>query len=89
MTRLFLWVRSHSLSLVLLFIFSSMLTSLLIMGPSQYRAEGVSGSYWQWWIYQLILSLVADVWGALILVLFTKWFWERRSAESHDPPQRR
>ena len=82
------WLREHSLSLVLLALLLSMISSTLMMGPAQYRAQGIQGvGFWQWWLFQTILSLEADVWGALILVVFTKWLWERRSAEAHDPPK--
>lgn len=82
------WLRRHSLSLVLGALLASMVGVTLLLGPGQYRAEGIQGvGFWRWWVYETALSLEADVWGALVLVVFTKWLWEHRSAEAHDPPE--
>lgn len=81
------WLRAHSLSLALGAILLSMLVATLVMGPAQYQAEGVQGSFWRWWAYETILSLEADVFGAILLVVFTKHLYERHSAEAKDPPE--
>ncbi|WP_298180209.1 hypothetical protein [Saccharomonospora sp.] len=38
-------------------------------------------------MFATVLSLEADVFGALILVVFTKRLYERHSAEAKDPPE--
>lgn len=43
------------------------------------------GSYFWWWAAQTDFSLEADVFGGIILVLFTKWFVEYKSASSRPP----
>lgn len=51
------------------------------------RVDGLStaiSGYWRFYASESILSLEADVFGALILVLFTKWFWEVHSDQSTD-----
>lgn len=80
------WVRKHSLSLVLVVVLLVMMTTTVVMGPAQHTAEGVQGAFWPWWTFQTILSFEADVFGAVVLVTFTKWFYESRSAEAKDPP---
>ena len=88
-------LRRHSLSLALVVLLLGMIGTTLVMGPAQYRAEFQlpvitdRGDYWRWWAYETVLSLEADVWGALILVVLTARLWERGSAEAHDPPEDR
>lgn len=82
------WFRKHGLSLAFAVALAAMLTTTALLGPEQYRAEGVSGiSFWRWWSYETILSLEADVFGALLLVWLTKFLFERGSAEAKDPPE--
>lgn len=78
--------RRHGLSLTLVTALSAMMGVTLLLGPAQFRAQGMQGSYWAWWVFQTLLSLEADVFGALILVVGTRFLWERGSAEAHDPP---
>lgn len=37
-----------------------------------------------WLIFSVTLSIVADTYGALLLVLASKFFYEQGSAESND-----
>lgn len=86
------WVRSHSLSLVILAGLIAMLAGTLLLGPGQYmqdRQTTTLDGFWSWWGFETILSLEADVWGALILILGTRWLWQRGSAEAFDPPEDR
>lgn len=41
------------------------------------RAAGWPWELWQWWSFEFINSLVADTYGVLLIVLLTKWFYER------------
>ncbi len=84
------WVRDHSLSLVL--------TALLIVQSvvfhftelpdwiSEQQAHGESTALWPaYWLHysaEWFVSILADTYGALLLVLLTKWFFEQGSAES-------
>lgn len=88
------WVVRHSLSLVLV--------ALLVVQSVAYwllewpdwstqqkvhgQAAGLAGfaqHYWAEWM----VSVLADTYGALIIVLLSKWFYEQGSKESHDPEE--
>ena len=50
----------------------------------KYASEGESGiGFWLWWWYEYSMSLVADCFGALLLVVVTKYTREKGSAESN------
>ena len=84
------FVRRHSLSLAL--------TALLIVQSvvfhftelpdwtSEAKAHGEPTALWpDYWLHytaEWFVSVLADTYGALILVLFSKWFFEQGSAES-------
>lgn len=85
-----LW-QEHSLSIVLISVFISMSVAYWFLGQADWRADELAHGNKQpaiWPDYathyaaEMMVSNVADVFGAIILVLFTKWFWERDSAES-------
>ena len=40
--------------------------------------------FWSHYWAEYMVSILADTYGALILVLFSKWFFEQGSAESRD-----
>lgn len=84
------WVREHSLSLALL-------TLLIVQSvifhftevpdwTSDQQAHGQPTGLWpDYWLHytaEWFVSVLADTYGALLLVLFTKWFFEQGSAES-------
>ena len=46
-------------------------------------AAGWPLEFWQWWSFEFINSLVADTYGVLLVVVLTKWLYERGSDESH------
>lgn len=90
------WIREHSLGLVFTTMFTAMLVGTLALGPKEWRAERqldpatpINTDFWHWWVFQTDLSLQADVFGGLLLVLLTKHLWERGSAEAKDPPEDR
>lgn len=94
------WVKEHSLSLSIAAIFSIMVVGTLLLGPHEWKSErqfsGIGygeaftrSDFWHWWIFQTDLSLQADVFGALLLVLLTKHLYERKSAAAKDPPEDR
>lgn len=76
------WLRRHGLSTVLITLFLSMVTTTAFMANEMYRAQGIQESpIWRWWMFQTILSLEADVFGAILLVVLTKYLREKGSAE--------
>jgi hypothetical protein len=89
------WLYRHSLSLSVgaLTLVHAAITS--VMGyhwawvPDQEtHGQPVTGfwsaDYWQWYSVESNLSLLAEPWGFLVGVLFTKWFYESGSPESKE-----
>ena len=79
-------VRKHSLSLVLTTLWLSFTCATLFLGHAKWKSEGDDIPFWTWWCYEYTMSLVADVFGALALVVLTKRLYEKDSAESTDRP---
>jgi hypothetical protein len=84
------FVKEHSLSLILGMILLTMLTFQFFAGYAEWSNEQnahkeplVFRDYLTHYASETVLSLEADVFGAIVLVLFTKWFFERGSAESN------
>ena len=84
------WVRNHSLSIVLiiLLIVQSLVFHFTEMPDwvSEQQAHGEPTALWPaYWLHytaEWSVSVLADTYGALLLVLLTKWFFEQGSAES-------
>jgi hypothetical protein len=84
------WLRKHSLGLALTAMFVLMTAFTIVTGIPEFRTEQADHgqpfawpAFWLWWSHEYMLSLVADVFGALILVLMTKRLYEIGSAESN------
>jgi hypothetical protein len=86
------FVRHHSLSLALLFVFLAQAIIVWFTGYSdwmgQQKIDNASVAIWLdyliHYVYEMAVSLVANTYGALLLVLFAKWFYEKGSPESGD-----
>lgn len=86
------WWRDHSLSLVLGALLVVQTAHAVWAGhhvwlteQSDHGAKGVSGwpsEFWIWWSWEYNVSLVADTFGVILIVLLTKWFYEEGSEES-------
>lgn len=54
---------------------------------AEQRSLGLSPALWPgyWWHFttEMLASVLADTYGALLLVLLTKWFYEAGSSESN------
>ena len=81
--------QDHSLGITLSVIFviqligSAGLGWLNFVSDQQAHDEPVEMSgYWIWFGQAMLISLIADTYGALLLVFFTKWFREKYSSES-------
>lgn len=85
------WVRQHSLSLVLVALLLAQAVALHLTYLPQWRAMGAHmglwPGYWGSYATRLLTTLIGDTYGALLLVLGTKWFYERQSREADDPPE--
>lgn len=87
------WWKDHSLSLVVGAILVGQLVFTLWAGYRAWQAEqaahgesiGFGADYLTWWWYETMQSTQADTYGVLLVVLATKWFFERDSAESNNP----
>lgn len=84
-------IREHSLSIVLTIILVLMLVASFLIGMHEFTKDALDHGqpfvwpdFLMWWSYETITSLEADVFGAILLVLFTKKFMERGSPESGD-----
>lgn len=84
------WFRRHSLSIVLwaFLIVQSVVFHFTRLPEwvSEQAAHGESAALWPgYWLHyssEWFVSVLADTYGALLLVLLTKWFYEEGSAES-------
>lgn len=76
------WWRDHSLSLVLV---SAMIIVTVFSVLSSYQlwqAEELQIEFWLWYSHHFWTGFADEILGALLLVLLSKWFVERGSAES-------
>lgn len=68
------WWQEHSLSLFL--------AAVLVVQTGGWAVAKLAGPTWDEWAGEWLLSILADTYGALLLVLASKWFFERGSSES-------
>jgi hypothetical protein len=86
------FIRRHSLSLALLFVFLLQSAIVWYSGYSDWKQDqiahkqetGIWPGFVIYYVYQMSVSIVADTYGALLLVLFAKWFYEKGSPESEN-----
>lgn len=88
------WWRDHSLSLVLGAMLVVQTAHALWAGhhvwlgeQADHGSKGASGwpsEFWIWWSWEYNVSLVADTFGVILIVLLTKWFYEEGSEESNE-----
>ncbi|MGR0320679.1 DUF6766 family protein [Agromyces sp. ZXT2-3] len=82
------WQR-HALSIVLLLILSAQTVAAIFAGHhvwvGEQEAHGApleAGEFWIWWFWEYNISLVADTFGVILIVLLSKRLEEVGSAES-------
>ncbi len=76
------WFHDHSLSLALgAILVAQSLTFFLLTYPDGNGNVQPGMSYWDWAMAEYQLSTLADTYGMLLIVLLSKWFWERGSKE--------
>lgn len=84
-----IWWRDHSLSIIIAVILAvqsawAIWSGAYVFVREQPLGESValwSGGFWMWWGWEYTVSLVADTYGVLLIVLLSKWFREVGSAE--------
>jgi hypothetical protein len=84
------WWRDHSLSLVLAAILLAQTVWVVLVGHAEWVSEqtahgeqaGWPLGFWQWVSFEYVNSIVADTYGVLLIVILSKFLYERGSAES-------
>lgn len=84
------WIKRHSLSVVLIVLMTIQTAHALWAGAYVFSREQPLGEgiptfgreFWAWWSWEYNISLVADTFGVLLIVLLSKWLYEQGSAES-------
>lgn len=89
------WWKRHGLSLVLMLVLVAQTAVFIPLAwrswSSDQRAHDEPVAWWpdfatyatsEWFV-----SVLADTYGAVLLVLATKWFYESGSSESDDLPE--
>lgn len=75
------WWGKHSLSIVLIVMLVAQTILSLWAGSIVFQAEGLKVSFWVWWVHEYNISLVADTFGVLLIVLLSKWLYEKGSSQ--------
>jgi hypothetical protein len=83
------WWRDHSLSLVIAAILIVQTLYALYAGSYVFTREEPfgpdvttwTGPFWVWWTWEYSISIVADTYGVLLIVLLSKWLREVGSSE--------
>jgi hypothetical protein len=91
-TRSGVWWRDHSLSIVIFGILVVQTGYAIYAGSYVFARELPLGDtvgpwstgFWTWWGWEYMVSLVADTYGVLLIVLLSKWFREVGSAEDTE-----
>ena len=84
------FLKRHSLSVVLIILMVAQTAYAMWAGAYVFSREQPLGDgiptfgrqFWAWWSWEYNVSLVADTYGVLLVVLLTKWLYEQDSAES-------
>ena len=90
------WWYDHSLTIVLVTLMAAQTGHALWSGwyvfereqPFGGKVGAGSGQFWVWWTYAYNISLVADTFGVILIVVLTKWLRERGSQEDASEPGR-
>jgi len=86
------WFYRHSLSVVLTALLAIQTAYALWAGHRVWlmdththgdQAKGWPSDFWIWWSWEYNVSLLADTFGVILIVLLTKWLYEQGSEESH------
>lgn len=86
------WIKRHSLSLVLVVLLAVQTAHAVAAGAYVWNREHPLGDglpawgrdFWVWWSWEYNVSLVADTFGVLLIVILSKFLYEEGSSESND-----
>lgn len=84
------WIKQHSLGLTLAVLLVLQTLYAIWAGTYVFSREEPLGpgvptlgrEFWAWWSWEYNVSLVADTFGVLLIVMLSKWLYEQDSAES-------
>jgi hypothetical protein len=85
------WWWQHSLSLTLGALLAIQTAHAVWAGHRVWAAETIthgdrapawSSEFWVWWSWEYNVSLVADTFGVILIVLLSKWLYEQGGGES-------
>lgn len=84
------WVKRHSLGLTLAVLLIAQTSYAIWSGAYVFSREEPLGSgiptfgreFWAWWSWEYNVSLVADTFGVLLIVMLSKWLYEQGSDET-------
>ncbi len=91
------WFYRHGLSIALAVILTLQTIHAVWAGhrvwisESQTHGDLAAGwplDFWIWWSWEYNVSLVADTYGVILVVLLTKWLYEQGSEESKSATAR-
>ncbi len=87
------FLQRHSLSIVLAVILLAQTVAAMAAGHHVWVGEQrvheqplEIAEFWIWWFWEYNLSIVADTYGVILIVLLSKRLVEEDSAESKDDP---
>jgi hypothetical protein len=88
------WIKRHSLSIVLAILLTVQTAYAVWSGVYVWDREQPLGpeipslgrDFWIWWSWEYNVSLVADTFGVLLIVVLSKWLYEAGSSESNQDP---
>lgn len=86
------WLKRHSLGVTLAVLMTvqtayAIWAGSFVFSREQPLGEGIatfSWEFWAWWSWEYNISLVADTFGVLLIVMLSKWLFEQGSAENGD-----
>jgi len=86
------WIKQHSLGLTLGIMLTVQTLYAVWSGVYVFSREEPFGpgvptlgrEFWAWWSWEYNISLVADTFGVLLIVMLSKWLYEQDSSESTD-----
>lgn len=88
------WIKRHSLSLALITLLTLQAIVVIATGYPEWLSDQqmhkqpvMMIDFFLWFVYEMTVSIIADTYGALLLVLFAKWFYEEGSPESNENPK--
>lgn len=78
------WWVDHSLSIVLIGVLILMTTLSMLSGYQVYMEEDTELVFLVWYAFEWLTSTLADSFGLVLIIILSKYFFERNSDEDND-----